>query len=87
MDPIENWKVTELGNYEVKELQVPIYKKGKLVYNNPSLSEKQEYCSNQIKTLYPEVTRIVKPHGYYVVLSQELLDLKRNLIVESKKSK
>ena len=86
MDPIENWKVTELSNYEVKELQVPIYKKGKLIYKNPSLKEKQDYCSNQIKTLYPEVTRIVKPHGYYVDLSQKLLDMKKELIMESKKS-
>lgn len=84
VDPLENWKKTELINYTVKELQVPIFINGEIVYKVPSLNERQEYCKNQINTLYPEITRINKPHGYYVDLSIELLNLKNKLIVNTR---
>ena len=85
MDPYENWKTTELNNYVLKELLIPIFKNGKLVYELPSLKKRQEYCSKEIQTLYPEVLRINKPHGYYVDLSIELLELKNKMILDTKK--
>jgi len=84
MDPVDNWKTTDLKNYTVKELQVPIFKDGKLVYKTPTLLEQQQYCKEQMATLYPEVKRITKPHGYYVDLTIKLLELKKQLILESK---
>ena len=90
VDPIDNWKQTTISNYEVKELQVPIFQNGELVYENPSVEERQKYCHEQFKTLYPEIQRIAKPHGYYVDLTIELLKLKKELIeshVEEVKAK
>lgn len=84
MDPVDNWKTTDLKNYTVRELQVPIFKQGKLVYETPTLKEQQQYCKEQMETLYPEVKRITKPHGYYVDLTKKLLELKKQLILESK---
>ncbi len=78
--PVETWKKTKLTNYEVKELQVPIYQNGKLVYKDPTLEEKKKYCEEEFQTLYPEVTRVDNPHEYYVDLSDELRALKRQLI-------
>lgn len=85
MDPVENWKTTELTNYTVRELQVPIYKNGKLVYKMPDIFERQKYCKAEMDTLYPEIKRIVKPHGYYVDLSKNLLNIKNELILNIKK--
>ena len=78
--PVETWKKTTITNYEARELQVEIYKEGKLVYKNPSLKERQEYCENEFNTLYPEVTRINNPHEYYVDLSDVLRETKNELI-------
>ena len=78
--PVETWKRTELENYNVRSLLVPIFKNGELVYQDPSLQEKQEYCEKEFETLYPEVTRIDKPHEYYVDLSEKLRTLKQELI-------
>ena len=78
--PVETWKKTELKNYHVRPLLVPIYKAGKLVYNNPTLDEKKEYCNKEFNTLYPEIKRIDMPHEYYVDLSDKLRELKRYLI-------
>lgn len=80
MHPVENWKTTTLTNYEVKELQVPIYEDGKLVYEVPSIEEAKDYCTKQFETLYPEVKRLSNPHEYYVDLSLKLLNLKKELI-------
>lgn len=76
----EPWKKQKIDNYEVKELQVPIFKNGELVYIEPSLQEKKEYCKKEMDTLYPEVKRTVKPHKYYVELSDKLRELKQMLI-------
>lgn len=83
VSPTEEWKTTDLKNYEVKELQIPIYKNGKQVYNVPTVNESKEYCKEQFKTLYPEVTRLENPHGYYVDLTKKLLKLKKELILNS----
>ena len=78
--PVETWKKTKLENYHVRSLLVPIFKNGKLIYQDKNLKEKQAYCEEEYKTLYEEVTRIDNPHEYYVDLSDKLRELKRELI-------
>ena len=79
-DPIETWKTKEFTNYTVKELLVPIYKDGKLVYNSPHISEIREYCLSQVETLWDEVKRFENPHRYYVDLSEKLWTVKQSLL-------
>ncbi|MCI9233744.1 MAG: nicotinate phosphoribosyltransferase [Bacilli bacterium] len=86
VDPTDTWKRTTITNYEVRELQVPIYQNGILVYQEPTLKESREYCTTQMDTLYEEVKRLEKPHQYYVDLTTELLKLKRELIASTTES-
>ena len=78
--PQDNWKRKTISNYIVRELQVPVFIDGKLVYQNRDLREIQKYASLEYQSMYPEVTRIKNPHIYPVDLSIELRDLKNNLI-------
>ena len=78
--PVENWKKTTLTNYELRELHVPIFKDGELVYKSPTTKETKKYCEEQFETLYPEIKRLSNPHEYYVDLSEKLLKLKKELI-------
>ena len=78
--PTETWKKTELTNYDVRELQVPVFQNGELVYEEPTIEEKKAYCQEEFETLYPEVTRIRMPHEYYVDLTDKLRALKSELI-------
>ena len=87
VDPVETWKTTTITNYRIRELKQPIFIDGKQVYNLPSVKERQKYCEDEYQTLYPEVTRIVKPHGYYVDLTNKLRKLKEELIKEKTKVK
>lgn len=78
--PVETWKRTELENYNVRELQVPIFQDGQLVYDVPTLEETKAYAQQEFETLYPEVTRLDMPHEYYVDLTDKLRELKNELI-------
>ena len=78
--PTETWKKTKITNYQVRELQVPIFKEGKLIYQYPTLEEQQSYCEKEYNSFYPEVTRLKMPHIYYVDLSDKLRELKNEMI-------
>ncbi|RRC92469.1 nicotinate phosphoribosyltransferase [Erysipelotrichaceae bacterium OH741_COT-311] len=82
-DPISTWKRKELVNFTVEPMLVPIFIKGKQVYQSPSVSEIREYCIQQVQTLWEESLRFENPHNYYVDLSKPLWDLKQELL-ESK---
>ena len=79
-DPDATWKTKTVYNFTAKELQVPIFRNGKLVYQCPSLEEIRNYCLEQVDTLWDEVKRFDNPHTYYVDLSQKLWDIKYNLL-------
>ena len=74
----------ELTNYTVRELQVPIFINGELVYKVPTLEETRRYAKEEFEKLYPECTRLFNPHIYHVGLSRELLELKKRLLQEAK---
>ena len=65
-------------------MQVPIFKDGDLVYDEPSLEEIAEYRKTEVESLWDEVKRYDAPHNYYVDLSQKLWNLKQKLILEAK---
>ena len=79
-DPEATWKRKVVYNYTAKELQVPIFKKGELVYKSPALSEIRAYCLEQVDTLWDEIKRFDNPQNYYVDLSQKLWDIKYGLL-------
>lgn len=79
-DPEATWKRRVYTDYEAKELQVPVFEKGKLVYQQPTLQEIQDYCKKQVDALWDEVKRFENPHHYYVDLSQKLWDIKDQLL-------
>lgn len=83
-DPDATWKKKTIHNFVAKPLQVPIFLEGKLVYQLPKLEEIQQYCSDQMDTLWDEVKRFDNPHNYYVDLSQKLWNTKYDLITHHK---
>ena len=84
-DPQATWKRKKVYNFTAKELLVPIFQGGELVYQLPALSEIQTYCAQQVDTLWDEVKRFDNPHTFYVDLSQKLWDIKDRLLHEGGK--
>ena len=81
-DPLETWKRTKLkaGTYELRELLVPVFRKGEYVYTSPSVMELRDICSKELDTLWEEHRRLINPSQMYVDLSDKLYDIKKNLL-------
>lgn len=82
-DPESTWKKKRITDYTIKELMVPVFKDGKLVYDSPDLVSIRRYCAEQLDTLWPEVKRFSNPHQYYVDLSRRLWEVKQELLNRS----
>ena len=82
-DPDATWKKKEVYDFTARELQVPVFRKGELVYKLPSLPEIRAYCLKEVDTLWEEVKRFDNPHKYYVDLSQRLWDVKHGLLEQN----
>ena len=86
-DPENTWKTKTVYNFTARELQVPIFEKGELVYQCPSLEEVRTYCLSEVDKLWDEVKRFDNPHKYYMDLSQKLWDIKYQLLKNHGKKK
>jgi nicotinate phosphoribosyltransferase len=81
-DPIETWKKTKLkaGTYTLREILVPVFKAGECVYESPKVMEIRKYCTNELDTLWDETRRLINPHKVYVDLSDQLYQMKSELL-------
>jgi len=79
------WKRKKISNFYARNLSVQLFKKGKRVYDSPSLDEIRSYCKQQIGTLWDEILRFENPQTYYVDLSKDLWQMKHDLIKEYSK--
>ena len=77
------WKRKKVYNFHARELQVPVFRNGELVYQLPTLDEIRSYCREQVDTLWDEVKRFDNPHTYYVDLSQKLWEIKYRLLKDN----
>ncbi|MBR5868098.1 MAG: nicotinate phosphoribosyltransferase [Clostridia bacterium] len=80
--PEYTWKSKKIENFTVREMLVPIYEKGKLVYDRPTVQEIRKYCEKELSLLWNEVKRLKNPHVFYVDLSQKLWEMKEGLLKE-----
>ncbi len=78
-------KRKNIQNFALIELQKPIFIHGELVYDDPEIIQKREYCNNQMSTLYPEIKRTKMPHEYYVDGTEEYVNFKNDLIIKTRK--
>ena len=85
-DPNATWKTKTLTNFTVKELLMPIFTNGVLVYTPPAIDQVKKYCEEQVSLLWEEVKRFENPHTYYVDLSQKLWDIKQQLLIVANKN-
>ncbi len=85
VDPTNYLKSTIISNFRLEELQTTIFEKGKLVYDDPEILEKKEYCNKMMETIYPEIKRIENPHKYYVDGTVNYVSFKNKMISDMKK--
>ena len=83
-NPLHPWKQTLLkaNTFIVQELLVPIFVEGELVYEVPTLSQVKAYGEAQIQLLWPEFLRLRRAPEVKVNISEELHQLKSQLLLE-----
>jgi len=88
-DPIATWKRMTLKAHEftVRELMQPVFTSGECVYPTYTVTEIREYAKKERDTLWDEHKRLVRPHIMPVDLSQNLYDLKQNMIAKLRSEK
>ncbi|HJJ54684.1 MAG TPA: nicotinate phosphoribosyltransferase, partial [Methanocorpusculum sp.] len=79
-DPVSTWKTNTLTNFTARELLVPIFRNGNLVYTVPDISVVKAHCEQELGLLWDEVKRFEYPHRYYVDLSEKLWTIKKELV-------
>ncbi|GGC00666.1 nicotinate phosphoribosyltransferase [Dyadobacter sediminis] len=65
-----------------EDLLVPVFAKGQLIYNLPSIHETRERVKSQLAHFHEGTKRFVNPHTYPVGLEKSLFDLKTDLILK-----
>ena len=83
---MSKWKNKTIpgGTYEIRNLLVPIFRNGQLVYDLPTLKGIRDYSQREMDTLWEEIKRFTYPQEYYVDLSEKLIDLKLKMLQEYK---
>ncbi len=81
-DEFDDTKVTTFqeNSYEYKILQKPIIREGEVIMVNRPISERRELYLKNIASLNNTQIRLINPHYYKVDISDQLYDLKNNLI-------
>lgn len=86
VDPVKPWKNRYFENCRAKELQVPVFKAGKLVYKKPSIQEIADYVKRQLsEEIWEEEQRFENPHTHYMDMTPELYETKMNLLYDSRR--
>ncbi|OUM89334.1 MAG: nicotinate phosphoribosyltransferase [Bacillus thermozeamaize] len=86
-DPVDTWKRKTVERFTARPLLVPVFIRGELVYQSPSVMEIQAYAKQELSTFSEEIKRLINPHTYHVDLSHRLWELKNRLILEGRNSK
>ena len=85
VDPVKPWKNRFFENCTAKELQIPVFQNGKLVYSQPSINEIADYVRHQLSNeIWEEEQRFENPHNHYMDMTPELYEEKMNLLYEAR---
>lgn len=84
--PNDHTKFRVIEKKDIKEIEpilIEIFMDGRMVYEFPPIGEIQATMHSDVKRLDAGVRRIMNPHIYHVSLSQNLWNLKQQLITEA----
>jgi len=84
VDPADVTRSRSFENAESRELLVPIFRGGELVYDVPSLAESRDLARRELESLDPAIRRLKNPHRYPVGLETRLSDRRTTMIREAR---
>ena len=81
-DEFDDTKTTlfEKGSYTYRVLQQKVMAAGEIIPDTRAMKERREYYLSNLNSLNPTQRRLINPHFYKVDISDDLYDLKNNII-------
>lgn len=79
-DELDKRKNKIATNFKAIKLQQEIVRSGQVVYEFPALEDIRKYLKNQLDTLWSGLKNFSQPDKYYVNLSDQLYDLKDEMM-------
>jgi len=74
------------GSAKYHDLLTPIFRRGNLVYERPSIHQMRGQAQTELSRFYTGVKRLLNPHIYPVGLELGLYEIKSSLMEEARKS-
>lgn len=81
-DPTRRKRMPEGARAE--DLLKPIFRRGELVYAEPTLPAIRQHAREQLRRLHPGIRRLLNPHEYPVGLEPALHELKTRLVLRAR---
>ena len=83
IDPLDATRRKEIHpEIEAKELLIPIFRKGAMIYKQPSIHEIKAKVQEELNALHRSIKRFSNPHSYPVGLEESLYELRTELIMK-----
>ena len=83
VDPVNYWKNRSFVGCHFKKLQVPVFEKGKRIYDLPDIEEIRQYVKDQLENeIWEEEQRFENAHTHYLDMSPAMFELKMSLLHE-----
>jgi nicotinate phosphoribosyltransferase len=79
-DPVHPYIHKFIEEYDTVQLLEPIFRDGELVYKLPELEHIRSYHQEQLNLFWPEYLRKLNPEAFHINLSEQLWQLKMDLI-------
>jgi len=80
MHETDIWKKLTLKDFVKRELLLPIYKSGSLIYAQKTIGDYAQKAKFELIKFWEEYKRVDTPQIYKVNLSQKLIELKKSLL-------
>ena len=81
VDPVRPWRIRHFENCRFEEMQVCVFKGGKLMYQPEPLDEVRAYVQRQLSAqVWEEEQRFENPHVHYVDMSPRMYELKMSML-------
>ncbi|MEN7550172.1 nicotinate phosphoribosyltransferase [Rapidithrix thailandica] len=83
IDPMDDTRKKRIAsNTPYKDLLVPIFRKGKRIYESPKIATIRDKTQQELQSFHRSIKRFANPHSYPVGLESRLHELKKSLILK-----
>jgi nicotinate phosphoribosyltransferase len=86
VDPADPMRRRAFAGSDSRDLLIPVFRSGDVVYEPASLSESQAFVTREVRALHPSIRRLTNPHVYPAGLEERLYERRKAMIAEERQA-